>query len=153
MTLWNVVEVSRGRDKLEKVARWAHYWGCITFQSLSPASLLRGHHEAHTRSVLAHGPANMTFCLAAGPEAVLTYIHLQLTHFTNNVALRSPQVLGPGYTLNNLSRGRRLQIWPLKQMGDLHRKELLCVVRIIFTVPVVLFQIVTDCGYLHIWWN
>ena len=48
-----------------------------------------------TRSILTHGPANMTFCFADGPETVLTYIYLQLTHFMNTVILRSPSGPGP----------------------------------------------------------
>lgn len=34
------------------------------------------------------------------------------------------QVPAPGYTLNNLNRDRRLQIWSLGQMGNLHSKDI-----------------------------
>lgn len=33
--------------------------------------------------------------------------------------------LGHFYTLNNLSRDRRLQVWALRHMGDLYSKDII----------------------------
>lgn len=70
-------------------------------------------------------------CLLPGSDAqirvrleqkvLLTYIHLRLMHSPKTGIVKSLS-WPPGHTLNNLNRGRRLQVWQLRQSGDLHSK-------------------------------
>lgn len=45
-------------------------------------------------------------------------------HIVYTAILKSLQVPGPGYTLNNLNRYRRLQVWPLGQIGESRSKDI-----------------------------
>lgn len=78
----------------------------------------------------------------------LTHIHRRLVHSTYAVSLKSLLSLAPGYTLNNLYRDRRLQVWPLRHMGDLHSRDIIA--GIILGTSVSFLIIVTQVHLPHL---
>lgn len=75
-----------------------------------------------------------------------------IVHSASAVNLKSPSGPDPGDPWNNENRDRRLQFWPLRQLGDLHSKDIThCQNYVLSTSEFVLVRTVVAWGdFVHL---
>lgn len=76
----------------------------------------------------------------------LTYVHYRFIRSTTLAGLNDILRSGPGY---NLNRGRRLHLWPLGEMGDLHSQDW-SELFLKYTSVVLVYTVVTQVHLAHL---